>query len=406
MNVDAIRAVANVVLYEGYMLYPYRPSALKNRSQGWSFGTLLPPDYVSHNPGESERMQGQVLVTGEESPVLTVEVRFLQLRNFVSAPVERTVTAQLQISELVGCVKRKEFQFGPDSSAGCEIIEGCLEISAERCDHAIRLTTQLANRTAMGRPPSNRDDALPRALVAAHALITIEGGEFTSLLDPPSTLRSAASGCHQVGVFPVLIGEEGDRNAMLLSPIILYDYPKIATQSKGDFFDSSEIDEMLSLRVLTLSDSEKEEIRASGGWASQILERTEALSHGDLASLHGTVQETIACRRKAMNDWNPFAQVPMRESVRVFGVELRKGDRVKLWPQKRADILDLALIGKLATIEAIEEDFEDQLYLAVTIDDDPGKDFGELRQPGHRFFFLPEEVEPVGFERSASGEKP
>jgi hypothetical protein len=79
-------------------------------------------------------------------------------------------------------------------------------------------------------------------------------------------------------------------------------------------------------------------------------------------------------------------------------VELRKGDRVRLWPQKRADILDIALAGKLATIEAIEEDFDDQVHLAVILDDDPGKDFGELRQPGHRFFFLPDEVEPVSLE--------
>lgn len=96
-----------------------------------------------------------------------------------------------------------------------------------------------------------------------------------------------------------------------------------------------------------------------------------------------------------MNDWNPFASSPIRETVQVFGVELRKGDRVRLWPQKRADILDMALAGKTATIEAIEEDFENQIHLAVVVDDDPGKDFGHLRQPGHRFFFLPEEIEPL-----------
>jgi hypothetical protein len=99
-----------------------------------------------------------------------------------------------------------------------------------------------------------------------------------------------------------------------------------------------------------------------------------------------------------MNEWNPFAGGPSRTSICVFGVELRKGDRVRLWPQKRADIFDMALAGKIATIEAIEEDFENQLHLAVIIDDDPGKDFGELRQPGHRFFFQPDEVEPVDLD--------
>ena len=105
-----------------------------------------------------------------------------------------------------------------------------------------------------------------------------------------------------------------------------------------------------------------------------------------------------------MNDWNPFGSAPIRESVQVFGVELRKGDHVRLWPQKRADILDMALSGKAATIEAIEEDFDGQVHLAVIIDDDPGKDFGELRQPGHRFFFLPEEVEPLALNTEVQRE--
>ena len=99
-----------------------------------------------------------------------------------------------------------------------------------------------------------------------------------------------------------------------------------------------------------------------------------------------------------MSDWNPFAEPPIVESVRVCGVELRKGDRVRLWPQQRADILDMALKGKVATIEAIEQDFENNIHLAVMLDDDPGRDLGALRQPGHRFFFRPEEVEPLAIE--------
>jgi hypothetical protein len=99
-----------------------------------------------------------------------------------------------------------------------------------------------------------------------------------------------------------------------------------------------------------------------------------------------------------VSDWNPFAEPPAVDSVRVFGVELRKGDRVRLWPQQRADILDIALKGKVATIEAIEQDFENNIHLAVMLDDDPGRDLGALRQPGHRFFFRPEEVEPLAIE--------
>jgi hypothetical protein len=94
-------------------------------------------------------------------------------------------------------------------------------------------------------------------------------------------------------------------------------------------------------------------------------------------------------------EWNPFEEAKATpESVCVFGIELRVGHRVRLWPQKKADIMDMALTGKFAVIEAIEQDFEDQIQFAVVLDDDPGREFGMMRQPGHRFFFYPEEVEP------------
>ncbi len=93
--------------------------------------------------------------------------------------------------------------------------------------------------------------------------------------------------------------------------------------------------------------------------------------------------------------WNELEERPPVESVRHFGVELRVGSQVRLWPKQNADIIDLALAGKIATIEAIEQDYEDRIHLAVVVDDDPGKDFGHLRQIGHRFFFSLNEVEPM-----------
>jgi hypothetical protein len=96
-----------------------------------------------------------------------------------------------------------------------------------------------------------------------------------------------------------------------------------------------------------------------------------------------------------MTPWNPFDEQAPLDQIRVGGVELRKGSRVRLWPSRRADIMDMALEGMTATIEAIEQDLEDQLYLAVTVDDDPGKDLGQQRKIAHRFFFRPEEVEPL-----------
>ena len=103
-----------------------------------------------------------------------------------------------------------------------------------------------------------------------------------------------------------------------------------------------------------------------------------------------------------MTNWNPLEEKPALESVRVFGVELKRGDRVRLWPQKSADIIDLALAGQIAQIASIEQDYDDQVHLAVILDNDPGRDLGELRQPGHRFFFSPEEVEPLALDQVRS----
>lgn len=103
-----------------------------------------------------------------------------------------------------------------------------------------------------------------------------------------------------------------------------------------------------------------------------------------------------------IGNWDPFAEEHTApESVRVFGVELRVGDRVRLWPQKTADIMDMALAGKVAMIEAIEQDLEDQIQFAVVLDDDPGREFGLMRQPGHRFFFSPNEVDPISLDGPA-----
>jgi hypothetical protein len=240
----------------------------------------------------------------------------------------------------------------------------------------------------------------------------IKNGEFVSLLDPPPVYSASAAACSNVGVFPVLAGEEPGRSLIFCSPIILYDYPKIAPESEGDFFDGTEMDEMLALRVLTLTDAEKEEMRHGDPHARKILERTEAMTeeamlkaHGAIRSLRSLGPEMIS--RDTMSTdtitgdlgfgaWNPFEEPKAPpESVNVFGIDLRVGDRIRIWPQRSADIMDMALKGKVAVIEAIEQDLEDQVQLAVVLDDDPGREFGMMRQPGHRFFFSPEEVEPV-----------
>ena len=180
---------------------------------------------------------------------------------------------------------------------------------------------------------------------------------------------------------------------MLASPIILYDYPQVAPESPGDFFDGTEIDEMLTLRILTLTDDEKRAMAAVDERARALLERTESLAREQMLRLHGTIRTPEEEAR--MDSWDPEADRRRLECVHVGPCEIRQGDRVRLRPRGRADILDLALAGKTAIVEAIEQDYDGRVYLAVLVDDDPGKDLGALRQPGHRFFFQPEEVEAI-----------
>jgi hypothetical protein len=94
-------------------------------------------------------------------------------------------------------------------------------------------------------------------------------------------------------------------------------------------------------------------------------------------------------------EWQLLEEKTLLDNVRIAGLEVKQGDRVRLKPRVGGDIFDLALSGKIAVVEAIEQDYEGKAHLAVVVDDDPGRDLGMLRQPGHRFFFSPEEVEPL-----------
>jgi hypothetical protein len=338
LNFEPLEKIANAVLYEGFLLYPYRKSSVKNQ-QRWHFGTLGPV-------GGADRtmMQTQCLVEGGAATAIDIKIRFLQ------GEIEREVS----VSELAldAPPKHKAFFFPP--------IEGALEIESARVSERVfRFTVRIHNLSA--------DDSM----LSTHTLLGIREGAFLSLLDPPEEYQAAAAACRNLATWPVLAGKEGERTLMLSSPIILYDYPQIAPESQGDLFDGTEIDEILSLRVLTLSEEEKQEVRAGDDRARGILERTEALPPEAFAKMHGAIRGL----RKASK------------------LEFREGDRVRLHPRKKADIFDIALDGKIAIVESVERDFEDNVHLAVTVEDDPGREFGVARQIGHRFFFGPEEVE-------------
>jgi hypothetical protein len=307
--VDRVRAIADAVLYEGYILWPYRKSAMKNQQRFGTFGAVHPA-----GTGEPSLMQTQCLVEGD--PSVDVSVRFLQV-------VERQVLDQAgrPVEELelggerhLSWQEAEEREFGPSQihvpagerreelPGGGAIVRSWRELvgtisvdSAPAGEGLHRLTVRIANETPWGG--MSRDEALRQTFCSAHTVLRARGGRFVSLTDPPERLRAAAEGCENVGTWPVLAGEEGDLTTILSSPIILPDHPQIAPESPGDFFDATEIDQMLVLNILSLTDEERREMRDSDPRAREILERTEALSQEELMGLHGAIREFAAVRR-------------------------------------------------------------------------------------------------------------
>jgi hypothetical protein len=298
MNFDSVEKIAAAILYEGYILYPYRPTAIKNR-QRWNFGTLYPRVYAqAQRPEEPFRLVAECLVVAEERATLDVRLRFLQLvrqeqsSSLLTDPSLAWEEAVERTSEHAN-LAIKDLALSPLSLTlmmGSMQIE--LNVSAEMLkDGTCKLRLEVQNTSPLpSGAEAKRDEALPVSFVSAHLLLGIAQGEFVSLLDPGEAYRESVGACSNQGVFPVLAGEEPDRSLMFCSPIILYDYPKIAPESAGDFFDGTEMDEMLTLRVLTLTDAEKQEMQNGDPRARRILERTEALTSDAMLKAHGVIR--------------------------------------------------------------------------------------------------------------------
>jgi hydrogenase maturation protease len=356
MNFTAVEKIADAVLYEGYILYPYRASAVKNR-QRFNFGALMPEAYsIAERGTENWQQQTQCLLTGNDHTRLFVSARFLHLlardiyqlveaANAVREPdevadaqlcrvealevqgrlfqtwqeaVERQVDAtEIRLGELRATPVSLPFSFPANQerdylrdadgkivgaiSRKQEAIEGVLELQVDDLNveldgpvakqRLFKLTARILNTTAFeGTGQTTRDEALRFALASAHTILGVQDGEFVSLLDTPEAFREAAATCQNLSTYPVLAGAAGARNMMLSSPIILYDYPEIAPESDGDLFDGTEIDEILLLRIMTLTDEEKREMRAVDARARRILERTETLPPEQLMKLHGVLR--------------------------------------------------------------------------------------------------------------------
>jgi hypothetical protein len=298
MNAAMVEKIADAVLYEGYLLYPYRTSAVKNQ-QRFNFGVLYPREYCDMQSGaDSWEMKTECLVLGGGSTTIEAKPRFLQMaaRQGWQEGQEREVpTAACSLESIVLRPYRKEFVFdGVADAEGrqSQTLRGEVELSALPTDESLfRVTLNVRNVAKLeGAADLTRDQILLLSLISVHSILQVERGEFVSLLDPPDALKSAAAACRNVGAWPVLAGEEGQRNLVLAAPIILYDYPQIAPESAGDLFDGCEIDEILALRILTMTDAEKLEIRNGDDRARQILERTEMLPPEHFQKLHGALR--------------------------------------------------------------------------------------------------------------------
>ncbi len=343
MNDAAVKRIADAVLYEGYILYPYRASAIKNRHR-FTFGTLYPRCFSdATGGGEPWSLLCECLVRGKQ-PRVECQIHFLQLIDrqifrlaspLAGLPCESDLTAErvdvLQVGnqshhawqeacereiaagernlrDVVDHGLQTKFDFPASSEreairdadgrvVGVMVrqqrsVDGIIEVAAEAIEPDVfKLSLGVCNGTGFeGATAQRRDEALLHSFASTHAILKVRDGEFVSLLDPPEELRVAAAGCRNVGVWPVLAGDENRRDTMLASPIILYDYPQIAPESAGDFCDGTEIDEMLALRVLTLSDDEKDEMRSLDDRSRAILERTESLPQEHFLKLHGAVR--------------------------------------------------------------------------------------------------------------------
>ena len=330
----AARKIADAVLFEGYVLYPYRASAAKNRLR-WQFGVLVPPSWGADS-AEHSAQRTECLMEPRRGADLLVEVRFLracrrtveralpgrafeaadalELPDRVLVPwdegIEERIELTLSIDELTGegvsvpfsrpATEETELVHTEDGQVAgrllrrCERVDGLLRLRTAEVPGpyaVLRLTAELANAGGWAPPDgAGRDAALPHSLVSAHLLLGLTDGSFLSMTDPPEWAKGATAECRNEHTWPVLAGEQGRADVLLSSPIILEDHPMIAPESVGTLYDATEIDEILALRTATLTDQEKREARGTDARAGAVIDLADSMPPEVWERLHGAVR--------------------------------------------------------------------------------------------------------------------
>ncbi|MFJ2607134.1 hypothetical protein ACIO13_19480 [Streptomyces sp. NPDC087425] len=454
VDLDQVREIADAVLYEGYLLYPYRASAHKNRSR-WQFGVLGPPCASAGSFAEEPDLAMQCLISvpadAPVRPQVTVRLRFLQHQ----VREVRRLTADgdlLAVAELtVAGVRFLSW----DEAVECEVDLGAVPLNGTtqqlctipggedseplRDEHGVtvgavvrrreplaarvvtrttkddgfvRLSVSVENEHA--GTVDGKDAALRVSLIGTHLLLQARSAAFVSLHEPPQAAAPAAARCVQRRCWPVLAGPKGATDTLIGAPIILYDHPEIAEQSAGALFDSTEIDEILTLRVMTMTDPEKAEARATDPRAREIIDRCDAMTPAELQRLHGLLRdphgepaapavggdardaEPVAFDTGGAPWWDPAADAsvsPGSDHVVIDGVRVAQGSLVRVHPARRADAQDLFFAGQVARVTAVLSDVDGGTHVALVLVDDPAADLHDWY--GRYFYFTPDELEPL-----------
>jgi hypothetical protein len=471
------RRVADAVLYEGYLLYPYRASSSKNQVR-WQFGVLGPAGAVAEMVGEEPTIYVETLLQPlGDVPTVDVHLRFLQTQwrspervvdeaaaeyqpvdelrvgaaNWIAwhEAVEQEVCVEgLTLSELIaGRVVDLAIVGGEDIEVvrgddgrvagrlvrtrypltGRLMVRGTVEpttppVIVVRVDvenTAVLTGTEEASRTV------RRDLAARQSFVGTHVLLTASDATFVSVVDPPEWAADVAARCSNARCWPVLAGARGDdertSEIVLGSPIILGDYPEIAEESPGQLFDSAEIDEILTLRIMTMTDEEKIAARGTDPRAAAIIDRSDDMPPEIFERLHGVLRsfdppdpsgreepdfpmiassfgedgELTGFRETApwFNEQAEASVAPETDVVMIGGIPVSKGSRVRLRPSRRADAHDMFLAGQTAVVRRIDLDVDGDTHVAVLLEDDPARDLHDWH--GRYYYFGPEEIEPL-----------
>ncbi len=464
-SLQRVRAVADAVLYEGYLLYPYRASSSKNQSR-WQFGVLGPSGAAESGVGEEPRMSCQTLMQAGDGAGVNVTLRFLQLQvrsieravadsaEFV--PVDELTVAGASWLSWDEAVER-EFDLGTlrpaewpgernldvhiDGGTDVEELRGedgslagrvvrtrwpahaVVTVGSDGVDGLNRVRVSVENvTTAQDAAGWDKDSAIRQSLIGAHLILAAENTEFVSLLEPPAEAEQLAGTCAHERCYPVLAGLPGETDLVLVSPIILYDHPEVAEQSDGALFDATEIDEILTLRVMTLTEEEKRQARATDPLAAQIIDRCDQMSPATLAQMHGILRDPhlpdphlpdpglpdMGLVPELTDDtpwWDPDADTAVRpdvDGVIVNGVRVAKGTVVRIHPSRRADAQDLFFAGQLARVVTVHADVDGGTHVGVVLEDDPASELHEWY--GRYLYFAPDEVEPVSADTGKDGQ--